>query len=608
MRRLWVYLWSVAFVAAASFDPTNIPGMFLNYLTGNGATQLTSPEYSNVYHENNRGYGHTHRNNEGFFIRPEGQEFIDNIYREHKKHPNVQPVVVHAIRPVATIPLLNARFGAGDENSKVEWVDLSNHNQNGNKHKVESADLSQFFELTNPNKPATNIHVVDPSNLNEFFEITNHNQPHNHHHNVNPNQFFHNTNPHQPTHNHHGEQTANLNEFFQITNPHQPTHNHHSEQPADWTDTNHMVEPNPFFQPGNRHENFQTNPNVNEGSFDEDAKDEETETKECKPSLTHVKGKSKCQDKLIFNENFKSLRHNVWKIEQKIATAPDYEFVVYVDRPETRQIINGGGLEIKPVMLEELFGRETLQKGIDLGKNCTVKEESSCKMVSDAGFMVPPVASALLTTKGKFSFKYGRVEIRAKLPAGDWVYPILYLNPMRELYGKDFESGQIRIAFTEGNSMSNRILKGGIILGKGELARNYGLRNVTSERAWADDFHNFQLKWTPDEFVVSVDGTEYGRIEPPKEGFVSLANELKIDNSGDWINGSPLAPFDKEMCLEVGVGVGGFSFDDRSDGTKPWRNRERLQVKKFYDDRAQWLPTWKKGSSMIIDYIKIWAL
>lgn len=35
----------------------------------------------------------------------------------------------------------------------------------------------------------------------------------------------------------------------------------------------------------------------------------------------------------------------------------------------------------------------------------------------------PPVRSALVHTTDTFAFKYGRVEIRAKLPTGDWLWP-----------------------------------------------------------------------------------------------------------------------------------------------------------------------------------------
>lgn len=39
------------------------------------------------------------------------------------------------------------------------------------------------------------------------------------------------------------------------------------------------------------------------------------------------------------------------------------------------------------------------------------------------GYVLPPVSSAFLTTKNKFSFMFGKVEIRAKLPVGSYIYP-----------------------------------------------------------------------------------------------------------------------------------------------------------------------------------------
>lgn len=62
------------------------------------------------------------------------------------------------------------------------------------------------------------------------------------------------------------------------------------------------------------------------------------------------------------------------------------------------------------------------------------------------------------------------------------------------------------------------------------------------------------------------------------------------------------------MYLQIGLGAGGYNFEDRSDGSKPWKNGERLSVKKFTNAEAQWISTWNDNSALIIDQIKIWAL
>lgn len=62
------------------------------------------------------------------------------------------------------------------------------------------------------------------------------------------------------------------------------------------------------------------------------------------------------------------------------------------------------------------------------------------------------------------------------------------------------------------------------------------------------------------------------------------------------------------MYVTLGVGVGGLNFDDRSFDNKPWKNRERLSQKKFYDAKNEWSSTWKESSSLEVDYIKVSAV
>jgi beta-glucanase (GH16 family) len=43
--------------------------------------------------------------------------------------------------------------------------------------------------------------------------------------------------------------------------------------------------------------------------------------------------------------------------------------------------------------------------------------------------VIPPISSASLRTRETFNFKYGRVEVRAQLPKGDWIFPTIGLWP-----------------------------------------------------------------------------------------------------------------------------------------------------------------------------------
>lgn len=58
---------------------------------------------------------------------------------------------------------------------------------------------------------------------------------------------------------------------------------------------------------------------------------------------------------------------------------------------------------------------------------CTGKVDSEqCIDLGQGANILPPVISAKIHTKNTFSFKYGRIEVIAKLSEGDWIYPGIF--------------------------------------------------------------------------------------------------------------------------------------------------------------------------------------
>ena len=56
-----------------------------------------------------------------------------------------------------------------------------------------------------------------------------------------------------------------------------------------------------------------------------------------------------------------------------------------------------------------------------------------------------PFTSAKLVTKGKASWQYGKIEVRAKLPQGQGVWPAIWMLPEEDAYGTWAASGEIDI-------------------------------------------------------------------------------------------------------------------------------------------------------------------
>lgn len=46
-----------------------------------------------------------------------------------------------------------------------------------------------------------------------------------------------------------------------------------------------------------------------------------------------------------------------------------------------------------------------------------------CKRKGTPENIINPIRSARVRTLGSFSFKYGRLEVVAKMPTGDWLWP-----------------------------------------------------------------------------------------------------------------------------------------------------------------------------------------
>jgi len=146
----------------------------------------------------------------------------------------------------------------------------------------------------------------------------------------------------------------------------------------------------------------------------------------------------------------------------------------------------------------------------------------------------------------KFAFRYGEVEVRAKLPEGSMTWPAIWL------LGKTIDEpgaywqtqglgttpwpacGEVDImehwghtpnvvqsAIHTPSSFGGTIHKGG--------------RSVPTATS---DFHVYQLVWTEEHMLFSVDGVEHYRYDPP------------IKNAATW-------PFDTEQYLLLNVAIQG---------------------------------------------------
>ncbi|XP_046660248.1 beta-1,3-glucan-binding protein [Homalodisca vitripennis] len=323
----------------------------------------------------------------------------------------------------------------------------------------------------------------------------------------------------------------------------------------------------------------------------------------CKLSQTSIRDKAPpCAGRGVFNATFRTIADlSQWQHEIHVGgTHLEDEFTVFTKDSEVISVLNGQ-LHISPILLEQKYSRNFVTSGTLNLEECTAINLDFCSARAVSYLILPPVISARLTTKKTFSFLYGTVEIKAKLPKGDWIVPEIWLQPKDGAYG--IHSGRIVLGLSRGNNQltvegrhfGNKLLEAGILLNS-----SHGTTFQRSQQnSWADDFHIFKLHWTPHALEFSVDDQQIGRIAP----------ETDLDPT---LGGEKLAPFDREFYISLGVHVGGMrDFPDTAisgDNQKPWKNTSPKARLRFWETKGQWFPSWTTDSVLLVEYVKVTAL
>lgn len=150
--------------------------------------------------------------------------------------------------------------------------------------------------------------------------------------------------------------------------------------------------------------------------------------------------------------------------------------------------------------------------------------------------------SARISTVDRFAFRYGRIEARIRLPAGQGIWSAFWLLPQDNVYGSWPASGEIDVmeAVNIGASGGNTIL--GTIHYGGEFPDNTYTANehVVATNVTAE-FHNYALEWDKTQLRWYVDDVFYA-----------------AENSWSSSSADFPAPFDQPFYILLNVAVGGY--------------------------------------------------
>ncbi len=215
--------------------------------------------------------------------------------------------------------------------------------------------------------------------------------------------------------------------------------------------------------------------------------------------------------KLVWSDEFSgaSLDYAKWGVDVNAFGGGNDELQLYTDRKENVRVEDGS------LVIEARKDNPGIQG--------TVREYSSGRV----------------RTKHRGDWKYGRMEVRAKLPDGDGMWSAIWMMPTEEKYGGWAASGEIDIAETNGKSPETVHLT--IHHGGGwPNNRQSGGKHSLAKGRFSDDFHVYAIEWEAKSIRWFVDGKQ-------------AHEETAWESSG----GAFPAPFDQEFHLVLNLAVGG---------------------------------------------------
>jgi len=304
----------------------------------------------------------------------------------------------------------------------------------------------------------------------------------------------------------------------------------------------------------------------------------------------------------------------------------NHEFQYYRNNRKNSYIENGH-LIIKPSLTAEEYGEDFLYNGEinlwDEGCQDNMNIDGGCIISAGGDYIVNPIQSAKLVSNHKFALDMGILEVRAKVPKGDWLWPAIWMLPQDWAYGDWPRSGEIDIMESRGNlnlqcngahaghqKMASTLHWGPDTGNNHYYQTSYPKTN--EDNPFGDDFHLYVVIWDHDGLSFFVDEEFIGGAYPPAGGFWEMGG---FHGNNLWAGGEKVAPFDKPFYILLNLAVGGNYFPDgcyNEFGEKPWYGTfVSGAMKSFWEAHEDWEPTWNRDSldsALIIDYVKAYSL
>jgi beta-glucanase (GH16 family) len=209
----------------------------------------------------------------------------------------------------------------------------------------------------------------------------------------------------------------------------------------------------------------------------------------------------------------------------------EFDYTGSVDATKWKFQVGGGG-----------YGNSELQNYTSRAENAYVDGDKLIITALKETYGSEAYTSAKIWTQGIKNWKYGKFEIRAKVPAGVGTWPAFWMMPKNSSYGIWPKSGEIDIL--EHSALALNKVLGSIHTEKYNHKLGTQISFSKSNPTLTSEFHTYSMVWNEFSIAWYLDDVQYG-----KTTFNPNMN-TDVETYAAW-------PFDQEFYLIINLAMGG---------------------------------------------------
>ncbi|WP_347330722.1 glycoside hydrolase family 16 protein [Marinimicrobium locisalis] len=243
---------------------------------------------------------------------------------------------------------------------------------------------------------------------------------------------------------------------------------------------------------------------------------------------------------MVWNDEFEgeSIDADKWSYERNCAGGGNNELQCYTDRADNSYVEDG--------MLHIVAKQETFS-GPGVFDDDPAYDPDDTSVTRN-------YTSARLRSKNKGDWTYGRIEVRAKMPQGQGLWPAIWMLPTDFSYGGWAASGEIDIfeAVNSNTEGAGNDIHGTLHYGGAWPNNVYSGTSYSPEALIWENFHTYALEWEEGEMRWYVNDVHFAT--QTSDGWYNVYWD---GEEAGFKVGEGAAPFNERFHLLLNVAVGG---------------------------------------------------